>query len=260
MSSNNSTKSLVTAAHAAFSRGEQSNRTMLLACAAATFALAEAGLIGKDQSANGGYDSQRDYAATFVATDSNGNVISRPVSQTTVIMWRRCGRALSLGITPDAVLADGEADVKVRLTFNRLVQVFGDARVGNVADNGSKAAIVKAVASCFGRDGKKTPAPKAATANTAGEQGTGTTEGNTPEVPVTRNNSTALDAVEALLARISKPSKAERERLVDIVSRIAIIAGVDGDQKAAEFLGSVGALLTNAISVTVAEPAEEHAA
>lgn len=209
-----SIRTLVTKARAEFSKAEQSAQVAMIACANATYAVHTAGLIGKDQSANGGWDSLRDYAAGYVGR--NGSA----VGHSTVIMWRRIGRALSLGITPDAT------DARVALTFSRLTAVWGDKRVSDALDNGTKAAIVKAVASCFGKDGKKTPAPKATTDDTAGNKGTGETDGNTPDVPVTRNNSTTLDAVETLLARIAKPSKAEVARLVEIADRAMILAGL----------------------------------
>lgn len=209
---------LVTKAKAAFAKAVQSDRQAMILCANATFAVREAGLVGKGQSANGGWDSLRDYAGQYVGRSGNA------VAASTVVLWTRLGRAISLGITEEAE----------PVAFGRIVQCYADKRVSEALDNGSKTAILKALKAIHGKDGKRIPAPKATAPSKP------STDKETDGLPVTRNTSTTLDAVEALLARITKVSKAERVRLVELVERIAVLYGDRADfaSQVAEVLAS----------------------
>jgi hypothetical protein len=184
----------LTTATQEYRRALDAGERALVVCARFTWEAFANGMIGAD-APEGGFKSQRDYAARFVSSKG------APVGQTTVVLWRRWGRAESLGVEEP--------------TLGRIVQCFGDSRVGEVLDNGSKTAIVKAVKAIYGKDGKRIPAPKPNAQAPASESGAA-------QVPTTRNDSTTLDALETMLARLSnKPTPATVKRMEALAENLA---------------------------------------
>lgn len=179
----------LTSAKAAYSEASTYAERALAVCSAFTWSMFEANLIGADAPEGLGWKSQRDYAAEY------------GVTHTAVVMWRRYGRAASLGVDEN--------------TLRRIVQWFGDARISEALDTGSKAAITKAVKSITLPDGKRVPAPKSAKSTKP------SSDTAKDGLPVTRNNSTTLDVIETVAARLTaKMSKAECARLASVIESL----------------------------------------
>lgn len=179
---------------AEYVRSIEAGESALVVCARVTWEAFAAGLVGADAPEEG-FKSQRDYAKRFLHPRT-----SQPVALATVQMWKRYGRAMALGVD--------------ETTLTRIGSVWGDSRISETLDTGSKTAIVKAVKGLYGPDGKRIPRPKPQAAAPAAES-------KGQAVPETRNDSTTLDAIETLAARLSTVmSPAAEKRLAALVESL----------------------------------------